>query len=161
MLELDRELFDEFKQVDAICRNMFLCQHGVSAYISQMEQVSSYGRYKVPFWDKDYQMLKRVRWLRNQIAHEMAVTDCTISDVEYLMDFHNRLLIQQVPLAVLAKAERTIQRPLYQKAAKTQKSAPHAYVHYNSKPAHKWRGILLSAVAIAVLIILIVLYFFL
>ena len=163
MLELDRELFDEFKQVDAICRDMFLCQHGVSAYISQMEQVSSNARRKVPLWDEDYQMLKRTRWLRNQIAHEMAAADCKVSDVEYLEDFHHRLLVQQDPLAVLAKVEREMQRSSCQQSAVTQADIPYTYDHYAPEPTHKRYGSFWGAVVVVALIVLAVLsvlYFF-
>ena len=159
-MEPERELFDEFKRVDAICRDMFSSQYGVSAYISQMEQVFPRGRFTVPTWDKDYQMLKRVRWLRNQIAHDMTVVDCTISDVEYLRDFHNRLLIQEDPLAALRKVGQEVQRISHQKPVVTQKAALYTYDPNTQRPSAKRHGILWGVMAVAALIIFVVLNFF-
>lgn len=106
MLGTEERLFDEYKRVDNICRDMFLGQSGISQYITEMEQNSSYGGAKVPLWDRDYRRLKHVRWLRNQIAHESFVTDCNEEDVAWLEGFHSRLLKQQDPLALLRKENR-------------------------------------------------------
>lgn len=108
MQRLDQELFGEFKRVDGICRDMFSSQRGVSEYIEQMERDFAYGRQRIPSWERDYRSLKRVRWLRNQIAHEITATDCTVDDVEYLQDFHDRLLCQQDPLAVLRRTRQAV-----------------------------------------------------
>lgn len=50
-------------------------------------------------------MLKRVRRLRNQIAHDSSATDCDEEDAEWLEEFHGRLLAQEDPLALLEKAK--------------------------------------------------------
>ena len=57
MLGTEERLFDEYKRVDNICRDMFLGQSGISQYITEMEQNSSYGGAKVPLWDRDYRRL--------------------------------------------------------------------------------------------------------
>lgn len=103
MLKNDEQLFDEFKRVDMICGDMFSCRHGISEYIHEMERTASYGRYRVPLWDEDYRNLKHIRWLRNQLVHEMAAVNCDRSDVEWLEDFHRRILSGQDPLAVLGR----------------------------------------------------------
>lgn len=101
MTESEKYLFDEFKRLDAICRDMFSCQYGISEYITQMEQVPSCLHRQIPGWDRDYHRLKRLRWLRNQIAHETSSTGCGVDDIEQLEDFYNRVLSQQDPLAML------------------------------------------------------------
>lgn len=107
MLEIEEILFDEYKRVDNICRDMFLSQSGVSQYIAKMEEKSPiYGCAGVPSWNTDYRMLKRVRWLRNQIAHNSSATDCSEEDVKWLKEFHNCLLEQKDPLALLEKTNR-------------------------------------------------------
>ncbi len=110
MTELEKELFEEFKLLDAICQDMFSCSNGVSEYISQMEQTPAFTRRNVSSWEKDYLLLKRLRWLRNQIAHNTSVTECNINDVERLQDFHHRLLHQQDPLAVLWMVQQKMPR---------------------------------------------------
>ena len=102
-------LFSEYKRVDNICNDMFSGRGGISQYIAEMEKVPSYSHSIVPSWDTDYRSLKHIRWLRNQIAHSSTATDCNENDVEWLEDFHNRLLERQDPLALLEKKERSRQ----------------------------------------------------
>ncbi|MDE6595829.1 MAG: hypothetical protein K2K44_07460 [Oscillospiraceae bacterium] len=106
MLEIEERLFDEYKRVDNICRDIFSSQNGINQYITEMNQKSFYERSLVSSWDKDYRMLKHVQWLRNQIAHESSATDCNEEDAAWLENFHRRLLEQQDPLALIRKAER-------------------------------------------------------
>lgn len=150
MLKLDRELFEEFKRVDAICRDMFSSQRGVSEYIERMERDFVYGRQRVPLWERDYRSLKRVRWLRNQIAHEMTATDCTTDDVAYLQEFHDRLLRQQDPLAVLRRTRRETQRVSHQRQGTPQKRIACS----NQEPVSIGKGLLWGVVVVSILIIL-------
>ena len=103
MLAIEERLFDEYKQVDKICRDMFLSQSGVTQYITEMERIASYGRSVIPSWNDDYYTLKRVRWLRNKIAHESGATECNENDAAWLENFHRRLLARQDPLALLCQ----------------------------------------------------------
>lgn len=125
MLALDEELFEEYKRVDGICRDMFASQRGVSEYIEQMERDFVDGQQRIPSWEQDYRALKRVRWLRNQIAHEMTATDCTSNDVAYIRDFHDRLLHQEDPLAVLRRLRSAAQPTVTQRKVVAQKRMPH------------------------------------
>lgn len=104
MLAIEERLFDEYKKVDKLCREIFSSQSGVTQYITEMEQKASYGRSVIPSWNDDYYTLKRVRWLRNKIAHESGATECNEHDATWLENFHRRLLAQQDPLALLRKA---------------------------------------------------------
>lgn len=104
MLAIEERLFDEYKQVDKLCREIFSSQSGVTQYITEMEQSASYGRSVIPSWDDDYYTLKRVRWLRNKIAHESGATECNENDAAWLENFHRRLLARQDPLALLSNA---------------------------------------------------------
>ncbi|MDE7278527.1 MAG: hypothetical protein K2N26_02230 [Oscillospiraceae bacterium] len=106
MLETEERLFDEYKMVDNICRDIFSNQSGVNQYITEMDQKFSYGNSVVPSWDEDYRRLKRVRWLRNQIAHESSATECSEEDAAWLEDFHRRLLERQDSLALLREVDR-------------------------------------------------------
>lgn len=155
MQGLDRELFHEFKQVDGICRDMFSSQRGVSEYIEQMERDFAYGRQQIPSWERDYRSLKRVRWLRNQIAHEMTATDCAVDDVEYLQYFHDRLLYQQDPLAVLRKTRQAV-RPATPRPHPT----PQKQISYfDQEPTSIGKGLLWGVIVLGILVILGVLLF--
>ena len=111
MLAIESRLFEEYKQVDNICRDMLSSQSGVKQYITEMEQNFSYGLSVIPSWKDDYYTLKRVKWLRNKIAHESGVTECNENDAAWLENFHRRLLTRQDPLALLNNANR--ERSIY------------------------------------------------
>lgn len=106
MLETEERLFEEYKAVDNICRDIFSSQSGVSQYITEMERYYSYGHSLISSWDNDYRMLKHIRWLRNKIVHESYATDCNDNDVLWLKEFHHRLLERRDPLALLKTANR-------------------------------------------------------
>lgn len=155
MQRLAQELFDEFKRVDGICRDMFSSQRGVSEYIEQMERDFAYGRQRIPSWERDYRSLKRVRWLRNQIAHEMTVTDCAVDDVEYLQDFHDRLLCQQDPLAVLRRT-----RQAARLTTPRTRPTPKSQISYSDQePTDIGKRLLWGMIVLGVLVILGVLLF--
>ncbi|MDE6746703.1 MAG: hypothetical protein K2J72_08710, partial [Oscillospiraceae bacterium] len=103
MLAIEERLFDEYKHVDKLCREIFSSQSGVTQYITEMERIASYGRSVIPSWNDDYYTLKRVRWLRNKIAHESGATECNWNDAAWLENFHRRLLARQDPLALLSQ----------------------------------------------------------
>lgn len=112
MLEIEERLFDEYKMVDNICRDIFQNQIGVKQYIDEMMNAPR-GKNIITSWDDDYRKLNRMKSLRNKIAHESAVTDCNEDDITWLKEFHNRLLKQQDPLALLFKADRARERSAY------------------------------------------------
>ena len=90
---------------------MFSSQSGISQYITEMERNPFHSRSAVPLWDEDYRRLKRVRWMRNQIAHTASATDCNENDVAWLGEFHIWLLEQRGPLALLWKSDQKRSRP--------------------------------------------------
>lgn len=154
MLKTEERLFDEYKMVDNICRDMFSSQSGVSQYITEMEQRSFYGCSVVASWNDDYRRLKRAKWLRNQIAHESSATDCTDKDAAWLENFHSRLLNGQDPLALLKKSEqkRSIYTPKYESISKPSVSS-NAYLE-NKKASSSKKPTVALIVFIEVLIII-------
>ena len=106
------ELLDEYKYVDKICREMFGTEKGVTTYIEQLDETPVTVRYWITEWNNEYRQLKHIRWLRNQIVHSTGYVECTQSDLDWLKDFHNRLLTQQ---DLLAKARRVIKESQIQR----------------------------------------------
>lgn len=104
MQKLDNEFFEAYKSLEKLCSDSFDCPHGVSEYITQMEAKDAEGRYRIPDWAQDYRMLKHVRWVRNQIAHESSDTGyCEKEDLAFVREFHSRMLSKGDPLAQLKK----------------------------------------------------------
>lgn len=60
-------------------------------------------------WKKDYDMLKRIRWIRNQLTHAVGFDSaiCEEDDHDWLYDFHCRLFSAEDPLAMMNKQENT------------------------------------------------------
>ncbi len=106
MTKIEMEFFDEYKAVDNICRDMFQTQQGVTEYINQMEANDLQGSRRVVNWNEKYKMLKHLRWLRNQIAHDNSAPELEENDLIELQHFHTQLLNQKDPLAVLFKVKR-------------------------------------------------------
>lgn len=159
MIETETKLFDEYKRVDNICRDMFSSQSGVSQYITEMEQNSFRGRSMVSSWDGDYRRLKRIRWLRNQIAHESSATDCNEDDLIWLEGFHHRLLECQDPLALLRNAsrEQLSRSPRYEHRLNTKaerKVVNGDLFHKGNKSSLKWMVTLLIGTAVVVFLLI-------
>lgn len=106
MTELEIGFFEEYKSVDNICKDMFQSQQGVTEYINQMDENMMMGSRSVPNWNEKYKMLKHLRWLRNQIAHDSGAPELMESDLLELQNFHKQLLIQKDPLAIISKSLR-------------------------------------------------------
>ncbi len=108
MQALDNNFFELYKSLDNCCKDMYSCRNGVSEYILQMEQLADQGKYRIPLWDDDYKLLKHLRWIRNQIAHDShGIQFCKPHDVDAIQNFYNRLLSGQDPLALLRKSTET------------------------------------------------------
>ncbi len=107
MDKLETELLEEFKRVDAICKDILSSEKGVNTYIELMDQTPISIRMRIPDWDNTYRSLKRVRWIRNQIAHEPICEDCKFEDLKWLESFHERLINQTDALACADKMQNT------------------------------------------------------
>lgn len=149
------EFLDEYKYVDKICREMLGAEKGVTAYIEQLDETPVTVRYWITEWSDEYRQIKHIRWLRNQIVHSTGYVECTQSDLDWLKDFHNRLLTQQ---DLLAKAHRVIKESQIQRQqqlAKTVTAAapkPGANVYRSPRgPRKSW--ILIAVIAALAIII--------
>ncbi|MBR4470820.1 MAG: hypothetical protein IKS54_05835 [Erysipelotrichaceae bacterium] len=99
MNETEKELVEEYKKLDLLLKDMYQSDTGVSEYISRMELTS--GAYVVPGWEQDLKRLKHVRHIRNKIMHEEDDSLCSESDIDFVLDFYDRLMEQDDPLARL------------------------------------------------------------
>lgn len=129
MTQLEADYLDAYKRLNAICSDMFNDNNGVSRYIEELDALPS---QRYGFIDTDRRVLRRLRHVRNEIAHEAAST-CTEEDFGNLQDFYSRLLRGQDALSILSKL-RTGGRE------KTQpKAEPHAVVHAETGNREKSR----------------------
>lgn len=55
-------------------------------------------------WKSDLEQLKRVRYIRNNLAHaedSFNIEECTQKDIDFVTGFYNRILNQTDPLSLL------------------------------------------------------------
>ena len=162
MQSADNEFFEEYKRLDKLCSEMYSCQNGVSEYIAQMESKSYQGQYRISSWDSDYKMLKHVRWIRNQIAHDSGTYQISEQgDLIFVRDFYNRIFSGRDSLTLLrkaidAEAERRSQQKKQQTNHVPTPTIPHAYTPPKNSN-HGWIGALIG---IGVLALILVLFFF-
>ena len=149
------EFLDEYKYVDKICREMFGTEKGVTSYIEHLDETPVTVRYWITEWNDEYRQLKHIRWLRNQIVHSTGNVECTQFDLDWLKDFHNRLLTQQ---DLLAKAHRVIKESQIQRQQQLAKTVtvaapkPGANVYRSPRgPRKSW--ILIAVIAALAIII--------
>lgn len=113
MIELNVRFQEQYKQLDALCKDLFSSKEGVSVYISEMELTDFQFRKYVYNWESIYKTLKHLRWIRNQLAHEVGAFNsdiCTDYDLKCLTDFYNSILNRTDPLAIVGQAQRNLQQ---------------------------------------------------
>ena len=170
---VDNDFFEAYKRLDKLCSEMYSCQNGVSEYIAQMDRLTYKGQYRVFSWNNDYKMLKHVRRVRNQIAHDSGSFQISEpDDLDFVQEFRSRIFSGNDPLTLLRKAiesadslrrqqkkqasEAGIQRPqaqqyTYQAPPELPKNTP------EKKKPRAWIGVLVGVGIVA--LILLILYF--
>ena len=102
MTQLDNEFFEEYKHLERLCSDMYSCRDGIRQYLEDMERQFSEGEKVISHWEMDYRKLRGLRKTRNTLAHDVSECQiCTEQDVENVIDFVDRIMQQQDPLAML------------------------------------------------------------
>lgn len=99
MTTLESEFMEAYKRVESFCNDLFSCENGISEYINEMKNADAFSRSSVPSWGRDLRMLKRLRFVRNKIAHEPGASGCTDQDFRNLNDFFDRLVNREDPFS--------------------------------------------------------------
>lgn len=97
---------EEYKRLGKLCAEVLNDGRGVTAYIEAMQNIPQ-GAYMVRGWREDLKQLKHCRWIRNRIAHDPECTEAnmsTPSDTKWIVNFHNRILRRNDPLALYYSA---------------------------------------------------------
>ncbi len=110
MRELNIEFQEQYKRLDKLCKEMYSSHEGVSAYIQDMEQTPYNEQKAVYNWDIVYKQLKHLRWMRNQLAHEIDIdTDfCEQDDIDRIKQFYESIMNGTDPLARAYKAKQQV-----------------------------------------------------
>ncbi len=96
------EFLETYKRVDKFIAESFSIErNGMSEYISMMEACSGQ-MFQNPDRKDDYYTLKHLRWVRNQLVHEIGAAEkgvCKDSDLQDLRAFYGDLIAGDDPLA--------------------------------------------------------------
>ena len=110
MNNLNYIFFDEFKKLDKICRDIYGAsldgKLGVTMYLDDMSSNSHLVKNHIPSWYSDYNKLKKLRNIRNELAHSQnsfSYIECTQDDIDFICNFRKRILDQTDPLSILHK----------------------------------------------------------
>lgn len=110
MTKLEIEFLEEYKRLDKLCQDMLSSLSGVSEYINRMESFYKDGSYYIDDWNESYKTLKHLRWLRNNIVHNVDESDCSLEELETLKYFYRDILMQEDPLARLYKKNKSLEK---------------------------------------------------
>ena len=102
--------FEEYKKLQRLCNDIYDSNNGVTNYIDDMNAVPISSSCMISNWMSDLKQLKRLRHIRNILAHEegsFKMDMCTLSDVKWIQSFYNRILNQSDPLSVLHQMKKT------------------------------------------------------
>lgn len=119
MNDLNYIFFEEFKKLDKLCSELYQAPNGVTHYIDDMKAASWDDCRYIPNWKTDLKELIRLRHIRNHLAHtEGAFLEniCTPNDINWIRNFHQRIMNQSDPLAMLnqlLQAKRHMPKPDY------------------------------------------------
>ena len=107
MRDLNIDFMDLYKRTDRFIKDAYSSSEGVSEYIRLMEADFNRGSVSIRGWKSDYDNLKHIRWIRNQLAHEIIYDSdiCSETDYEWLEEFYKSLFSSDDPLAALRKLD--------------------------------------------------------
>ena len=108
MNPINYTFFEEFKRLSKLCNDMYNSTCGVTNYIDDMLKVPHNKIFNIPSWTNDLIQLKRLRHIRNILAHETDALNnnlCTKADLEWIQSFYTRILKQSDPLSLFHQNE--------------------------------------------------------
>ncbi len=95
MIEINVDFIENYKKLDNLIKDMYATKDGVTTYINEMENVSYKLRSQFVDWESTYKNLKHMRWVRNQLSHNIGAFKeeiCTQNDIEWIKYFYKSLM---------------------------------------------------------------------
>lgn len=178
MNRVNVEFFETYKKIDRLCAQMYgLSGGGVTAYIDDMK-AHAYGTRRPDNWNVTFNTLRRLRHMRNEMAHDEGGFDtamCTYEDIYWLNSFYDALMHGRDPLSCIY--HRQVKMPanntydalmhgrdplscIYHRQAKMPANNTYYAAPSNYNKSHRGSGKIMATVIILLLIFLIALAFY-
>ncbi|MBQ7906962.1 MAG: hypothetical protein IJ309_03205 [Clostridia bacterium] len=104
---MNYEFLKAYNALDELCKQILRSDKGVSTYISLMEREYYRGVSLKSRFNSEYKWLKRVRFVRNQIAHESdSLVIAEVDDLNFVKNFRQRIMNQTDPFAIVEVEKR-------------------------------------------------------
>ena len=114
MNNLNYIFFDEFKKLDNVCKDIYGHSSegklGVTLYLEKMDEMSDEGALRIDGWSSDYARLKKLRHIRNELAHSENSFDyesCSQDDIDFIISFKEKILTKADPVSLLDNRQNT------------------------------------------------------
>ena len=110
------EFLEAYKSLDDLCKQILSNDRGISQYIDEMNH-EGLGPKKVDCWEKDYRQLKKMRWIRNQLVHEIYSFQedlINTEDIEWLLTFRSRIMECTDPFSLLYQSQNSTRKTIKQ-----------------------------------------------
>lgn len=150
--------FEEYKKLDNLCKDLLGSNQGVTQYVNEMEQIPFEKSKLVESWQYDYKMLKHIRWIRNNIAHNNECSGCSKSDVKSVKDFYKKIINQKDPFSVIAQNSRELQRSNNKNYNTKRTDETAVYRENNSNADNELKSIIIKIFAIIWVICVLILF---
>lgn len=150
--------FEEYKKLDNLCKDLLGSNQGITQYVNEMEQIPFEKSKLVESWQYDYKMLKHIRWIRNNIAHNNECSGCSKSDVKSVKDFYKKIINQKDPFSVIAQNSRELQRSNNKNYNTKRTDETAVYRENNSNADNELKSIIIKIFAIIWVICVLILF---
>lgn len=154
MDNIEIEFFEEYKKLDNLCKDLFRSNLGVTKYIEEMEKTPFIDRRLVNSWNNYYDMLKHVKWIRNNIAHNNEYSGCNKDDVENIKNFYQQIIEQKDPFSIINEKNKELQE--YNEVNRMEENREIFFVENNKKTRIEFDKILM--IVFAIMFIMVILF---
>ena len=99
--------FEKYKELDKLLGDMYGRKEGVTGYIDDMVATPRAECFYIHEWDVSLQVLKRLRFLRNQLAHgemELLGDDISEGELRWIDKFYSEVMEGIDPLGLVNRA---------------------------------------------------------
>lgn len=139
MTNLNTMFQEEYKRLDRLLCDAYETRKGVTSYLECMESYGERIRFRISGWAEDYQTLKRLRHVRNNMSHEVGTLwteNCTVQDIYWLVDFRQRILTARDPVAMAEKMQRNSIPSQPKPVSNPHGNMSYAYASFSNEEQH-------------------------